>query len=183
MMIDARNYFVEDTLRNGIRITIRAVRRDDRSRIAKAFSELDRESIYTRFFGWKKELTEADFARIDATDFVRRVMLLVTTRVGEEEIVIGAASYVADEAEDGTLAAEVAFTVEEDYQGLGIAGRLLRHLADIARERGITRFQAEVLAENKAMLAVFARSGLPMRQWREDEVIHLVLALTPAVTP
>jgi GNAT superfamily N-acetyltransferase len=162
MMIDARNYAVEDTLRNGTSITIRAVRSDDRERIARAFRQLEPESVYTRFFGCKKELTAADFARLDAIDFVRQVILVVTTRGSEDKIVIGSGSYVARDADDGTVAAEVAFTVEEDYQGLGIAGRLLRHLVEIARERGITRFEADVLSGNKPMLAVFARSGLPM---------------------
>ncbi len=73
--------------------------------------------------------------------------------------------------------AEIAFVVEEDYQGLGIAGRLLRHLAAIARELGITKFEADVLAENASMLAVFARSGLPMRRQREGGTVHVTLSL------
>jgi hypothetical protein len=59
---------------------------------------------------------------------------------------------------------QVAFTVEEDYQGLGIASRLLEHLVRIARDRGIAEFVAEVLPRNTAMLRVFTRSGLPMMQ-------------------
>jgi ribosomal protein S18 acetylase RimI-like enzyme len=70
--------------------------------------------------------------------------------------------------------------VEEDFHGLGIAGRVLRHLAAIARARGIASFEAEVLPENKAMQAVFARSGLPMRTRREDGVVHVALALQGA---
>jgi len=34
-----------------------------------------------------------------------------------------------------------------------------------------------VLAENKAMLTVFARSGLPMRTRREGSIVHVSLAL------
>ena len=81
-------------------------------------------------------------------------------------------------AADGSRSAEVAFTVEEDYQGKGVAGRLIRHLVDVARECGIARFEADVLTGNKAMLNVFARSGLPMLQKREDGVVHVTLALT-----
>ena len=176
-MIDARRYLCEDSLRNGLRVTIRAARPDDRERIAKAFEELGRESVYTRFFSYKNELSVAELARLDTMDFMREVMLVVTTRVGEDEIVIGSARYVAHDAADGTLAAEVAFAVEEDYHGLGIAGRLLTPLAGIARGCHIVRFEAEVLAENKAMLAVFARSGLPMRRRREAGVVHVELAL------
>ncbi len=64
--------------------------------------------------------------------------------------------------------AEIAFTVEEDYQGQGIASSILRHLIHIAREKGVSRFEADVLAENIAMLAVFARSGLPMKKSLEE---------------
>lgn len=176
-MNDARHFAVEDTLRNGTRITIRAIRPDDRERIAKAFGQLDRESVYTRFFAYKNELSAADLARIDTMDFVRDVVLVATIRFAGDETVIASGRYVAHAAPDGTLVAEVAFTVEEDYHGLGIAGRLLTHLIAIARASGIARFEAEVLPGNKAMLAVFTRSGLPMQQRRADGVVHLTLAL------
>ena len=42
---------------------------------------------------------------------------------------------------------------------------------------GHTRY---VLAENKAMLAVFARSGLPMRKRRDGGVVHVTLSLSEA---
>ena len=73
----------------------------------------------------------------------------------------------------------MAFLVEEDYHGLGIAGRLMGHLAAIARERGIAALEADVLAENRAMLSVFERSRLPMKQRRDGSVIHVTLALNP----
>jgi GNAT superfamily N-acetyltransferase len=176
-MIDARDFAVEDTLRDGTRVTIRAVRPDDQERIARAFGQLEQESVYTRFFSYKKELTAGEFARLDHMDFVSEVMLVVTTQINNEEIVIASGRYVAEGGAAGERSAEVAFTVEEGYQGLGIAGRLLRHLTAIARASGIVRLQADVLSGNKAMLAVFARSGLPMRQKRESGVVHLTLDL------
>ncbi|HVO91036.1 MAG TPA: GNAT family N-acetyltransferase [Casimicrobiaceae bacterium] len=176
----ARDFIVKDTLRNGQEVTFRAVRPDDGARIAKAFRQLDRESVYTRFFTYKSELSNADLARIEAIDFVRQVMLVATILREGDEIVIGGASYIAHAAPDGALTAEVAFTVEEDYQGLGIAGRLLGYLVGIARDHGIVGFEADVLADNKAMLAVFTRAGLPMRQQRDGGVVHLAIDL---VTP
>ena len=70
--------------------------------------------------------------------------------------------------------------VEEDYHGLGIAGRLLRHLAAIARERGIATFEADMLSENKSMLAVFARTGWPMQTQRDGGTTHVLLTLPNA---
>ena len=176
-MTTARDYSAQETLRNGTPVVIRAVRPDDRERIAEAFANLERESVYTRFFSFKRELTAVDLAVIDAMDFVRDVMLVVTTRVDAQEVVIASARYIAHDEADGTLTAEVSFTVEEDFQGNGIAGRLLAHLTRIARGNGIARFEAVVLPTNKAMLAVFRKSGLHAAERRDDGVVQVVLAL------
>jgi RimJ/RimL family protein N-acetyltransferase len=178
IMIAASRYSVNETLRNGASVVIRAVRPDDRERIARAFAGLDKESVYTRFFSYRSELGATELARIEAMDFVREVMLVATVRAGDDEAVVGTARYVAHDSRDGSRSAEVAFTVEEDYQGQGLAGRLLAHLVAIARDCGITRFEAHVLPVNKPMLAVFAKSGLPMQRQREDEAVHVTLALS-----
>ena len=59
--------------------------------------------------------------------------------------------------------AEVAFMARNGYHGLGIAGRMLKHLAVIAKARGIVEFHAEVLSSNTGMLTVFKRSGFPIK--------------------
>ena len=176
-MSDPRHYLVVDTLRNGTTVTIRAIRPEDKTRLTKAFKNLDRESVYTRFFRYVRELTEQDLRRATEIDFDREVALVVTTNRGDEETVIGAGRYVVCDEADAGRSAEVAFTVEEDYQGLGIAGRLLRHLVQIGRQQNVSRFLADVLSGNQAMLRVFAGSGLPMEQRREGTVVQVTLFL------
>ena len=90
---------------------------------------------------------------------------------------IGGGRYVVSGPEQGERSAEVAFMVEEDYHGLGIAGRVLKHLVGIARAKGIASFEADVLGGNKSMLTVFERSGLPMRRRREGGTVHVTLSL------
>jgi RimJ/RimL family protein N-acetyltransferase len=178
-MIDTRNYRVDDTLKNGIAVTIRAIRPDDRNRIVEAFKNLEPDSIYTRFFRHKSELTEGELKTITEVDFESTVALVVTIPAGGgEETIIGAGRYVLYDPPNPQRSAEIAFTVEEDYHGQGIAGRILRHLIHIAREKGVSQFEAEVLAENRAMLAVFARSGLPMKKSLEEGAVHVYLSLT-----
>ena len=180
-MNSARDFRVEYTLRNGTSITLRAARPDDRERVANAFAQLDRETLYTRFFTYKNTLSAQELERIDTVDFVRDVMLVATTRSGNVEIVIGSGRYIANDAPHGIPTAEVAFVVEEDYQGLGIATRLMSYLVSIARDCGFERFEADVLSGNKPMLGVFARTGLPMRQRREGGVIHVTLDLASGI--
>jgi RimJ/RimL family protein N-acetyltransferase len=168
-----------ETLRNGLVVGIRSLRADDRERIAAAIGQLDPESIYLRLFSYRKELTEAGLNRVMTVDPDSEVALHATIGSGAQETVIGSGRYIASPAKGGQRSAEVAFIVNKDYHGLGIAGRLLASLAEIARARDVTEFQADVLIQNKAMLAVFARSGLPMQQRSENGVIHVTLALVP----
>lgn len=164
-------------LRNGTPVLIRAIRHDDRERIIAAFRKLDPESIYTRFFSAKKELTETDLARIDASDFVHALALVATIGEGEHEVIIGGGAYTVLDRPGEPLTAEVSFTIEEDYHGQGLSGLFMRLLTQIGRERGIRRFEAEVLAGNTPMLKVFQRSGLPMSKHIEDGVVRVVMDL------
>ena len=161
-------------LKDGTGLTIRPARPDDGPRIARAFAGLERESVYTRFFTYKRELSDKELAHLDTMDFVREAMLVATVDGKDGEAIVGTCRYIAH---DVPGAAEVAFTIEEDFQGRGIAGRLLERLAGIARASGIAGFEAVVLAENKAMLRVFERAGWPMTTRREDDTIVVVLTL------
>lgn len=176
-MGDLRDYACAETLRNGLAVTIRALRPKDRERVAKAIRQLDRESIYLRLFSYRTELTEAGLDRIMQFDPESEVALVVTLGAGPDETVIGGGRYIVSASEQGEPSAEVAFMVEEDYHGLGIAGRVLKHLAGIARSKGITLFEADVLGGNKSMLTVFERSGLPMRKRHEGGTVHVTLSL------
>jgi RimJ/RimL family protein N-acetyltransferase len=167
-------------LRNGTAVLIRNIRPDDRRRIVEAFHKLDPASIYTRFFSAKKELSEADLGRIEAADFERAVVLVATLPSGADETIIGGGAYTVLERPGEPNTAELSFTVEEDYHGQGLSGLFMRLLTQIGRERGIRRFEAEVLAGNQAMLKVFQRSGLPITQRTEDGVVHVSMALDAA---
>jgi len=171
--VDPRGFRVEEQLRNGTAVTFRAIRLDDRDRVREAYSRLSPEAIYMRAFRYKKELSESELTRLTDVDFEREVALVVTAGAGAQESVIGGGRYVSAVK----TAAEVAFTVDERYRGLGIASRLLKHLAAIARGRGMARFDAEVRANNPPMLAVFARSGLHMERRREGGVVLVALTL------
>ena len=142
---------------------IRAIRPDDRQRIIDAFRKLEPETIYTRFFSAKKQLSEDDLGRIDASDFVHAVALVATIGEGADETIIGGGAYTVLDRPGEPPTAEVSFTIEEDYHGQGLSGLFMRLLTQIGRERGIRRFEAEVLAGNTPMLKVFQRSGLPMQ--------------------
>lgn len=172
-MIDARHYAIRDTLKNGLDICIRASHPDDVDQVIDAFQALDKESVYLRFFGPKKEISQAELQRFREVDFDRRVVLLCIAQREAQDVVIASCSYVRV----GEDEAEVAFLVGDNYHRLGIAGRMLKSLGEIARSAGVRRFIAEVLPRNKAILGVFGRCGWPMRSQVADGVVHVYLEL------
>jgi RimJ/RimL family protein N-acetyltransferase len=178
-MSDVQDYHVAEKLKDGTAVTIRAIRSDDKDRIVEAFKNLETESVYTRFFRHKSELTNEELKAITEVDFENTVALVVTIPAdGGNETIIGAGRYVLYDPPNPLRSAEIAFTVEEDYQGQGIASRVLGHLIKIAQEKGVSQFEAEVLSENRSMLAVFTRSGLPMKKSLEEGGLHVTLSLT-----
>jgi GNAT superfamily N-acetyltransferase len=99
------------------------------------------------------------------------VALVAAAQDSGKPAIIGAGRYVV--VEPGT--AEAAFGVVDRYQGQGIGGALMRNLSSIAREAGLNKLIAEVLASNGVMLKVFEKSGLLMSTKREGGVIHVTL--------
>ena len=159
-------------LRDGTEAAIRPIRPDDKERLRAAFQGLDPQSVYTRVFHAKKDLTAEELRQLTEIDPAGGAALVVTTGKGDGERIIASGRYVVANG-----AAEVAFAVEEDFHRMGLASLLLKELAAIARERGLRRFEAYVLPENASMLAVFERSGLAMAKKREDGMVRVTLEL------
>jgi GNAT superfamily N-acetyltransferase len=131
--------------------------------------------------GYKKDLTEAELEQATNVDFDQVVALVATVGSGDAETIIAGARYMTDAAPAPHSHAEIAFITEEDYQGQGIASYLFGHLIRIARAKGLLRFYADVLANNRAMLTVFERSGLPIQKRQFQNVIHVILSLEQEV--
>jgi RimJ/RimL family protein N-acetyltransferase len=176
-MIDTRNYLAADALKDGTMVTVRAIRAEDRETLLAAFAALDRESIYTRFFTHKKELTETELMQLAEVDSDHVVALVVTLRIDDGEKLLGGGRYCSGQPLSIARSAELAFVTADAQHGRGIASLVLRHLVLIARDQGLQQLEADVLAHNQPMLAVFRRSGLAMTQQRESSVIHIRLAI------
>ncbi len=153
-------------LGNGDTVFIRPLTTDDRPALAEFHKRQSPESIYRRFFSPKPELSEKELLHFTDVDMVDRAALAVESH----DEFIAWASY---ERWPGRNEAEAAFMVGDSHQGAGIATLLLEHLAVVARSNGIERFTAEVLGDNRAMLAVFAKAGWPLQRRFDSGVVDL----------
>jgi acyl-CoA synthetase (NDP forming)/GNAT superfamily N-acetyltransferase len=73
---------------------------------------------------------------------------------------------------------EIAFIVDDAVQGRGIGTLLLEHLVDQARARGITVLEADVLADNAAMVRVFLDSGFRLGFTSAAGVVSVTLSIS-----
>jgi acyl-CoA synthetase (NDP forming) len=75
--------------------------------------------------------------------------------------------------------AEVAFVVDDAHQRRGLASVLLEHLAAIAAERGIRRFEADVLPDNLRMARIFSDAGYQAKRSYDTDSVHFVFPIEP----
>ncbi len=151
-------------LTDGTQIRIRQISPDDREALAAGFERLTPESRYRRFFSAVPELSEEQLdylTQIDHRDHEALVAIDESTGDG-----IGVARFVRIDAR----AAEPAIVVADEWHRRGVAGHLLDALAHRAREEGIRRFIAPVLAENTAAFAALQRLGSTDREQLGPEV-------------
>jgi RimJ/RimL family protein N-acetyltransferase len=172
-LFDAAKYSAIETLRNGKRIEIRALRPQDREGMLSAVSRTSSDSLYRRFFAVRRHFTETEESFYLNTDFVGHVALVALTEENDQPIIVGGGRYVVTQPGQ----AEVAFTVVDKYQGQGVGAALLRHLTAIARQAGLRELIAYVLPDNRAMLKVFEKSGLKYTAQRESNAINVKIGL------
>ncbi|GAB3685672.1 bifunctional acetate--CoA ligase family protein/GNAT family N-acetyltransferase [Angustibacter aerolatus] len=157
-------------LRDGGVVHVRPIRPEDHDRVQAFHLNQSPESIYLRFFAPLPRLSERELTRFTTVDHADRVGLVAT--LGDDIVGIGRYDRV------GAGTAEVAFNIADAHQGRGIGSVLLEHLAAAARERGITRFLADVLPQNRKMVAVFSEAGYEVSHRYEDGVIALSFDIT-----
>ncbi len=134
-------------LRNGLDVELAVVRAQDEPAILDFLTHLSAQSRRRRFFCAAIDLRAETHREMTGDDADHRA-LLAWSGLG----VVGHATYIRL---PGQSRAEVAVEVADDLHHLGLATQLIIRLARHAEARGITRFFAEVLPENRDMLAVF----------------------------
>ena len=167
------HYESDILLRDGSTLHFRPIKLDDVSALVELHKRLSPRSVYFRFFSPLPELSE-ERARALATVDYNNTFALVGELGGR---LVGVARYYRDEKAHDR--AEVAFLIEDALQGRGIATRMLERLAEIAREKGITTFDAYVLGDNRKMMDVFMHTGFAVERRLDGGVFQVSFPITP----
>jgi RimJ/RimL family protein N-acetyltransferase len=136
-------------------VQVRPIRPDDTERLRAFHASLSADTVMMRFFHLMPELPRSMAEHFTHVDYNNRMALVAAQGDGAGERFLGVVRY----DRIGPAQAEVAFVVEDRWQGHGIATALLLLLAQYARERGFTSFVAFTLGSNLKMLDVLKHCG------------------------
>lgn len=143
----------------GHSVVARPIRPDDTERLERLFFRLSPDTVYRRFFQPVHRPSPGMLGYLTGVDHDQREAIVA---VADDEI-IGVARY--DRHRDDPTVAEVAVVVEDAWHHQGVASFLMNRLSRLAAERGVTSFDAAVLAENRPALSL-ARRLNPRSQLR-----------------
>jgi acyl-CoA synthetase (NDP forming)/RimJ/RimL family protein N-acetyltransferase len=162
-------------LRDGRTAFLRPARPEDRELFVEFISRLSPQARTFRFFSEVRPETAADLL-LRKPEGEDKVTLVVLS--GDPERIIATGEYVQEGK--GATSAEVAFLVDDWYQGKGLGSLLLERLALIGVQRGIRRFHAFALADNKQMLDVFRASGYKVESHTESGEVEVSFEIEPS---
>ncbi|MFZ5586000.1 MAG: GNAT family N-acetyltransferase [Thermodesulfobacteriota bacterium] len=146
----------EETLKGGLAIQIRPIKPTDEVLIQEFFYSHSDETIYNRYFRPVRAMPHATAQGLVNVDYVKNMALVATTGAIGKEKIIGVGRYSLG---DPSGLAEVAYTISDAYQGLGLGTILQKHLTAYAKRRKVPGFWAVSFGSNKGMLTVFAKLG------------------------
>jgi GNAT superfamily N-acetyltransferase len=152
-------------LRNGVTVSVRPAMREDEASIWEFLNDLSVESRRLRFFSAAVDLRGQAHRDAAGDDIDHHGVLAMAPGRG----IAGHAIYVRLPHSER---AEVAVEVADAFHHLGLATLLVIRLAEFAEHRQISHFFAEVLPENRDMLAVF-RDGFAAATRTRQGVIEV----------
>ena len=148
------------------------LRDHDEAAITSWFSGLGAETRRARFFVPLERLDRRTTSDLAHVDHLNHEAIAAFAPGGET---IGIARYIRAA---GTDRAEVAVAIADAWRGQGIAGLLLRRVADRARGAGIEHFTATCLASNHTVIRLLSRLGATRIGPSDAGVVDLWIDLT-----
>jgi len=162
---------VSKTFKGGIEVLFRPIKPDDEPLMKELFYDFSPESVYRRYFTSVKSMPHSKLQKYISIDYLNALSIVGIVGGFENEKIVAEGRYLI---ESSTQFAEVAFTVDDKYQNIGISSFLLEYLADIAKDWGVRGFTAYVMKDNAAMIKVFKKVFPDLKMVPDDPGIFLV---------
>lgn len=161
------------TFKGDLAVHFRAIKPSDEEEMRRLFYRFSDQAVYYRYFSPIKTMPHQKMQTYVNVDY--RTTMSIVGVLPESGRVVAEGRYVATRSRP---LPDVAFVVDEEFQGRGIATFIFFLLIQSARERGFGGFSADVLATNKAMMKVFERAPFPIEARVESGVYEITMPFT-----
>lgn len=151
--------------KDGTQVTIRPIKPEDVRMEQEFVKALSPEARYMRFMNTIREVSPAQLVRLTQIDYDREMAFVAIIDADGADKEIGVVRYATNP--DGE-SCEFAIVVADDWQGKGLARRLMGILIDTARSNGLRYMHGDFLAENSRMLAFVSSLGFVLSTHPED---------------
>jgi acetyltransferase len=167
-----KKYITQNTLKNGVTVTLRPIKPEDENRFNVLFKSLSPQSVRFRFFETIKEMSHDTLSRYCNLDYDREIAIVAQL---DDSRIIGVVRLILDaEAKRG----EFAIMVADSWHGLGLGSKLMDRIIDIGRDLKFETIYSEVSPENTKMLALCGNKGFTAKS-QDEYSTFMSLTLAP----
>lgn len=155
---------------NGIQILFRPAKSVDERSVQEHYYTMKKGDILSRFFHDKKSFVHDQVETTFEIDYINDLTIVATIGELGFEKIIAVGEYFKNPAIN---MAEIAFSVSEEYQGMGIAKILQDKLAQAAMDNGIKGLIAYTSQTNKGMKKLFSKLPYEIKSEKEEDMLVL----------
>ncbi|MBA2879862.1 acyl-CoA hydrolase [Desulfosalsimonas propionicica] len=158
--------------KNDLKVRFRPLRPSDEEEMRRLFYRFSDESVYYRYFTPLKTMPHSRMQSYVNVDYSKDISIVGVVGEPGQGRIIAEARYIKD---PHSPYGDVAFIVDEHYQGYGIATYMYQKLMRLAKERGLQGFTADVMPANKSMMRVFEKGDAEVKAALESGIYRLTI--------
>jgi len=155
---------------NNRQITFRPVKLTDERPIQEHYYGLDKSDVTSRFFHEKTSFVSKQIERTFIIDYSKDLTIVAVEGEPGFERVLAVGEYYSNPE---TNLAEIAFSVEKNWQGRGLSSIVIKKLAEAAKGSNIIGFTAYTSKGNKRMIKLFHSLDYEVKISGKGEMVHL----------
>jgi len=162
---DPKKYEKLVRLRDGRTVLLRLIKPEDEPMWLEMFRNFSEESIRYRFFHIIKDTPHEMRARYCDIDYAKEIGIVAELEEEGQRQILGVVRLIIEEDEK---TGEIAFIVADPWQGLGLGSKMVDHMIEICKDRGLETVYALTLANNYRSIRLLKKRGFTI-QYRNDE--------------
>lgn len=157
-------------LKNHRQVEVRPVRPEDAQAEAEFVHNMSSQAKYFRFMHAVNDLTPEMLSQFTKIDYDREMSFVAMAFENDREVMIGVSQYVIN---PDKKSCEFAVAISDDWQGLGLARKLMLILMEHIKERDLEVVEGTVLRNNTSMDHLMSSLGFIKSPSPEDHEINI----------